>query len=135
MIRFAIWIRSFQLPDRASGQARQRGLPFTNRLLSFLPCTGQFGFRPVRLTTKRADRLVRLWVAVRLIRLVRMERAGPLFDLLSGFRFRYAIAFLDLASQHFDITFDLLYVVVREFAPLVAHAPAQLLPVALDYVV
>ena len=53
-------------------------------------------------------------------------------DLLSGFRFRYAILFLDLASQHFDITFDLLYVVVREFAPLVAYASTQLLLIALD---
>jgi len=61
-----------------------------------------------------------------------MELTGPLVDLLSGFRFRYAIVFLDLASQNFDITFDLLYVVVREFAPLVAHAPTQLLPIALD---
>jgi len=61
-----------------------------------------------------------------------MELTGPLVDLLSGFRFRYAIVFLDLASQNFDITFDLLYVVVRELAPLVAYVSTQLLPIALD---
>jgi hypothetical protein len=63
-----------------------------------------------------------------------VELAGPLVDLLSGFRFRYAIVFLDLASQYFDITFDLLYVVVRELAPLVAYASTQLLPIALNLV-
>ena len=61
-----------------------------------------------------------------------MELAGPLVDLLSGFRLRDAIVVMDLASQHFDITFDLLYVVVREFASLVAYASTQLLPVALN---
>src|SRR5438270_5481173 len=86
----------------------------------------------VSFTTKHTGRSVRLCVAARLLRLVCVEHAGPVVDLLSGFRFRHAIAFLDLASQHFDITFDLLYVVVREFAPLVAHAPTQLLPIALD---
>ena len=88
----------------------------------------------MRFVTKHAGRLVRRRVAARLLRLVCVELAGPLVDLLSGFRFRYAIVFLDLASQHFDITFDLIYVVVREFAPLVAYAPAQLLPVALNSV-
>ena len=86
----------------------------------------------MRFVTKHADRLVRRRVAARLLRLVCVELAGPLVDLLSGFRFRYAIVFLDLASQHFDITFDLLYVVVREFAPLVAYVSTQLLPIALD---
>ena len=61
-----------------------------------------------------------------------LELAGPLFDLLFGFSFRHSIMFLDLASQYLDIAFDLLYVVVREFAPLVADATAQLLPVALN---
>jgi len=61
-----------------------------------------------------------------------MELTGPVVDLLSGFRFRDAIVFLDLASQHFDITFDLLHVVVRELAPLVAYVSTQLLPIALD---
>src|SRR6266849_5158537 len=92
------------------------------------------GHRPVRFATKRTDRLVRLCAAVRLIRLVRLELADPLFDLLPGFRFRHAIAFLNLASQQLDIAFDLLYVVVREFAPLVACASTQLLPIALNSV-
>jgi len=81
-----------------------------------------------------AFRLVLRRVPFRLLRLMCMELAGPLFDLLAGFRFRHAIAFLDLASQHRDIAFDLLYVVVREFAPLVAYDPTQLLPVALNFV-
>jgi hypothetical protein len=55
-----------------------------------------------------------------------------MLDLLTGFRFRYAIVFLDLASQQLDIAFDLLYVIMREFAPLVAYAATQLLPVALN---
>jgi len=63
-----------------------------------------------------------------------MDLANPLFDLPSGFRFRHAIAFLNLASQHLDIAFDLLYIVVREFAPLVAYTATQLLPVALNSV-
>src|SRR5947208_3743957 len=108
LIRFAIWIRSFLSP------------------------TGRSGFRPVRFTTKHTGRSVRLCVAFRLLRLVCVELAGPVVDPLSGFRFRHAIAFLDLASQHFDITFDLLYVVVRELAPLVVYASTQLLPVALN---
>ena len=60
-----------------------------------------------------------------MIRLLRLERADPLFDLPSSFRFRHAIAFFDLANQHLDIAFDLLYVVMRKFAPLVAHASAS----------
>ena len=86
----------------------------------------------MRFTTKHAGRLVRLCVAARLLRLVCVQLAGPVVDLLPGFHFRHAIAFLDLAGQHFDITFDLLYVVVREFAPLVAYVSTQLLSIALD---
>ena len=86
----------------------------------------------MRFVTKHAGRLVRLCVAVRLLRLVCVELAGPLVDLLSGFRLRDARVVLDLASQHFDITFDLLHVVVRELAPLVAYVSTQLLPIALD---
>src|SRR5439155_2872315 len=54
LIRFAIWI------------------------LSFLSPTGQFGFRPVRFTTKHAGRLVRRRAAAQLLRLVCVELAGPL---------------------------------------------------------
>ena len=82
--------------------------------------------------TKHADRLVRRRAAAQLLRLVCVELAGPLVDLLSGFRLREARVVLDLASQHFDITFDLLHVVVRELASLVAYASTQLLPVALN---
>ena len=53
--------------------------------------------------TKHAGRLVRRRAAAQLLRLVCVELAGPLVDLLSGFRFRHAIAFLNLASQHLDI--------------------------------
>ena len=60
-----------------------------------------------------------------LLHFVFEELEGPLVDLLFGFRFRHAIAFLDLASQYLDIAFDLLYVVVCEFAPLVAHTSMQ----------
>src|SRR6266487_2388604 len=94
--------------------------------------TGQNGYRPVWFTTKCAGRLVRLRVAFRLLPLVCVELVGPVFDLLAGFRFRYAIAFLDFASQYRDIAFDLLDVVVREFAPLVVYGSTQLLPIALN---
>ena len=86
----------------------------------------------MRFATKRAGRLVRRRVAFRLLRFVRQELDDPALDLPSGFCFRHAIAFLDLAGQHLDIAFDLLYIVVREFTPLVLYAPAQLLPIALN---
>ena len=46
----------------------------------------------------------------------------PLFDLPFGFCLRCAIAFLDLASQRIHIAFNLLDVIVGEFAPLVTYA-------------
>jgi len=81
---------------------------------------------------KCAGRLVRRRVVFRLLRFVCEELDGPLFDLPSGFCFRHAIALLDLAGQHLDIAFDLLYIVVCEFAPLVVYAPTQLFPIALN---
>ncbi len=56
----------------------------------------------------------------------------PWFDLPSGFRLRRAIAFLDLARQHLQIAFDLLDVMMGEFAPLVTYASTQLFPVVLN---
>ena len=63
-----------------------------------------------------------------------LEFASPLVDLLFGFLFRYALAYLDLASHHLNIAFDLLYVVVCKFAPLMAHGSMQLFPIALNLV-
>src|SRR5437588_8688703 len=83
----------------------------------------------------RAGRLARLRVALRLFRSVCEELDGPALDLPSGFRFRHAIAFLDLARHLLDVTLDLLHVVMREFSPLVAYAPTQLLPIALNPVI
>src|SRR6266480_5077003 len=71
--------------------------------------------------------LVRRRVAVRLLGLLCMELVDPILDLLTGFRFCHAVALLDLACQHLDIAFDLLYIVVSEFAPLANYASTQLL--------
>ena len=62
------------------------------------------------------------------------EFFGPLVNLLYGFRFRHAVTYLDLASQHLNIAFDLLDIVVCKFAPLVVHGSMQLLPIALNLV-
>jgi hypothetical protein len=107
-------------------------------IFSFLFQSGRQRYQPpVRFTPKRARRLALrrlalLGLAALLLDMVREELPGPQFDLLSGFRFRHAVAFLNLASQRLDIAFDLFNIVVREFTPLVAHTSAQLLPVTLN---
>jgi hypothetical protein len=56
--------------------------------------------------------------------LLRQGLTEPLLELHTGLCFRHAIAFLNLASQHLDIAFDLLDIVVSEFASLVVDASA-----------
>lgn len=89
-------------------------------------------YRPLRLRIKRSRGLVGRRVAMRLLCFVCKGLVDPLFDLPFGFCLRRAIAFLDLARQHLHIAFDLLDVIVGEFAPLVTYASTQLFPVALN---
>jgi hypothetical protein len=84
------------------------------------------------LRTKRSKGLVGWHVIMRLLCFVCKGFVDPLFDLPFGFCLRCAIAFLDLASQRIHIAFNLLDVIVGEFAPLVTYASTQLLPVALN---
>jgi len=66
---------------------------------------GQFGYRQVRLWTKRPRRLVGWRVALRLLCFVWNHFVDPLLNLLFGFRLRRAIAFFDLSSKELSFTF------------------------------
>jgi hypothetical protein len=53
----------------------------------------------------------------------------PIAELALSFLLCYAVALLDLASEHFLIALDLLKVVIREFTPLLLDLPLKLLPI------
>src|SRR5688572_8288862 len=62
----------------------------------------------------------------------RVERAGEPLDLLLRLVLGDPVDFLDAARELLAAAADLLEVVVRELAPLLANLPRNLLPIPLD---
>src|SRR5688572_12851214 len=101
--------------------------------MCFVPGTGPRGGGPASgLPSVAPHRVLARPARAGSVARARIERAREALDLAIGFVLAHAVDFLDAAGELFAVARDLVKVVVRELAPLLADLARKLLPIPFD---